>query len=148
MSIIIDNLILCSTSEIFYKEYIGKISLHINISEIKKCPNIYGIVQVNLFLIDDTFQDINEDGILFNIIKLIDFYIKNDKEVLVNCSTGSSTSAAIVIAYLMYKNKLSVQEAISFVRQKRPSINPNYGFVCQLYNLKDSLHNLDNISLN
>ena len=79
-----------------------------------------------------------------HLIKLIDSHLINNKKVIVNCFAGVSRSATIVISYIMYKNKLSVQEAIEFVKTKRSIINPNYGFVCQLYNLQESIHNLDN----
>ena len=44
----------------------------------------------------------------------------------------------------MYHLKINVMDAINFVRQKRPIVNPNYGFVCQLYNLENIILNLDN----
>jgi len=57
---------------------------------------------------------------------------------------GISRSSTIVIAYVMYHLKINVMDAINFVRQKRPIVNPNYGFVCQLYNLENIILNLDN----
>ena len=70
-----------------------------------------------------------------NIIKYFGeclLFIDDNKKVLVHCMAGSSRSATIVIAYLMWKNQLDFKETVKFVEQIRPCINPNYGFVKQL----------------
>ena len=70
-----------------------------------------------------------------NIIKYFGeclLFIDDNKKVLVHCMAGSSRSASIVIAYLMWKNQLDFKETVKFVEQIRPCINPNYGFVKQL----------------
>jgi len=144
MSLIIDNLYLASASEVYNKESTLNIKLHINAQESKIFPDIDAL-QIHLNWKDTPLQNINENGIFFHIIRLIDSYINEGKQVLVNCYAGVSRSATIIIGYLMYKNKMNVQEALTFVRQKRPIINPNYGFVCQLYNLQDEIHKLDNV---
>ena len=41
-------------------------------------------------------------------------------------------SSTLVIAYLMRKKNWSFKEAITFVRQSRPSVLPNLGFERQL----------------
>lgn len=147
MSLIIDNLFLSSISEMYNKVETKNTKLHINAQQDKVFPEFDNIqTQINLKWKDNPLQNINEHGILFHIIRLMDSYISEGKQVLVNCYAGVSRSATIVIGYLMYKNKMNVQDALSFVRQKRPIINPNYGFVCQLYNLQEELHKLDNIS--
>eukprot|EP01017_Pseudomicrothorax_dubius_P042430 TRINITY_DN6924_c0_g1_i4.p1 TRINITY_DN6924_c0_g1~~TRINITY_DN6924_c0_g1_i4.p1 ORF type:complete len:203 (-),score=16.70 TRINITY_DN6924_c0_g1_i4:197-805(-) len=52
--------------------------------------------------------------------------------VLVHCFAGISRSATIIIAYLMSKYKWSYESTAKFVRDRRPQINPNSGFVDQL----------------
>jgi len=150
MSTIIDNLILSSRDEILYDKLnnnsgtIGKTKLHINAAiEVEQLFSYDNCVQINLNWNDQPLQNINQNGILFILVKLIDSYLKDNKQVLVNCFAGVSRSTTIVIAYLMYKNKWSVYDAISYVRCKRFIIEPNYGFICQLYNMEDKLHNLD-----
>ena len=39
-------------------------------------------------------------------------------------------------------------DALEFVKQKRPIINPNYGFMCQLWNLEFFIFHLDDGMLN
>jgi len=150
MSIIIDNLIISSREFIMYNklnnnsDIIKKTKLHINAArEVEQLFSFDNCLQVNLNWNDHTHQNINENGMLYILVKLIDFYLSDNKQVLVNCFAGISRSATIVIAYLMYKNKWDVYTALAYVRSKRFIINPNYGFICQLYNLQDKLHNLD-----
>jgi len=54
-------------------------------------------------------------------------------KVLVHCVMGISRSAAVVCAYLMYSRHLAASAAITYVRQRRPQVLPNYGFVKQLH---------------
>ena len=52
--------------------------------------------------------------------------------VLVHCVAGMSRSPTIVIAYIMNKYGLPFVEAFNFVKQRRPIVQPNPGFVQQL----------------
>ena len=49
-----------------------------------------------------------------------------------HCMAGVSRSATLVIAYIMKKYKMSLDEAKKLVEAKRPFINPNPGFIKQL----------------
>lgn len=60
---------------------------------------------------------------------------------LVHCKMGVSRSATIVIAYLIKIKNLSVDEAFDFVKKKRISINPNPGFMKQLYEYEKIIRN-------
>ncbi|XP_074562844.1 dual specificity protein phosphatase 1-like, partial [Curcuma longa] len=59
--------------------------------------------------------------------------------VLVHCFAGMSRSVTIVLAYLMKKNHITLHEALSLVRSKRPHVAPNHGFMTQLENFEKSL---------
>ena len=54
-------------------------------------------------------------------------------KILVHCKFGISRSPTFIIAYLSRYNKLTVDEALRFVCQKRSQIKPNNGFMKQLY---------------
>ncbi|XP_070579745.1 dual specificity protein phosphatase 12-like isoform X1 [Ptychodera flava] len=52
--------------------------------------------------------------------------------VLVHCAMGASRSAAVILAYIMQSEKLSLQDAVAKVKEKRERIRPNDGFMHQL----------------
>uniref|UniRef100_A0A8C8ZKE6 Dual specificity phosphatase 19 n=1 Tax=Prolemur simus TaxID=1328070 RepID=A0A8C8ZKE6_PROSS len=55
-----------------------------------------------------------------------------DGVVLVHCNAGVSRAAAIVIGFLMNSEETSFTSAFSSVKNARPSICPNSGFMEQL----------------
>lgn len=55
-----------------------------------------------------------------------------------HCVQGVSRSATLVIAYLMIKHHMTVQDALRLVRSKR-EICPNPGFLQQLCDLNEQL---------
>ncbi|XP_077603678.1 dual specificity protein phosphatase 19 isoform X1 [Crocuta crocuta] len=55
-----------------------------------------------------------------------------DGVVLVHCNAGVSRAAAIVIGFLMNSEEMSFTSAFSLVKNARPSICPNAGFMEQL----------------
>ena len=59
-------------------------------------------------------------------------FIKGEEKVFVHCAAGESRSATIVIAYLMWKKKMSFDKAYNLVKEKRSRIYPNFGFRQQL----------------
>ncbi|CAJ1080326.1 dual specificity phosphatase DUPD1-like [Xyrichtys novacula] len=59
-------------------------------------------------------------------------------KVLVHCARGISRSAALVLAFLMIKKRLTLVEAVETVRRHR-NILPNVGFLSQLCHLDCSL---------
>lgn len=65
--------------------------------------------------------------------------VESKGKVLVHCRAGISRSATLVLAFLMLKKNLSVQEALRTVRSKR-AIIPNDGFLRQLCELDDRLN--------
>eukprot|EP00741_Cyanophora_paradoxa_P013735 tig00020710_g13258.t1 len=54
-------------------------------------------------------------------------------------SGGRSRAAAIVAAYLMRVRKLTAQQALQYVLQRRPSVVPNRGFLRQLLSFQKEL---------
>ena len=58
-------------------------------------------------------------------------FIKGDEKVFVHCLAGSSRSATMVIAYIMWSEKKTFSEAFDMVKSQR-LVNPNLGFQEQL----------------
>ena len=56
---------------------------------------------------------------LFEAVKWIDDRIKEGKKVLVHCYAGLGRTGTVIAAYLIYKG-MEPDEAINFVREKRP----------------------------
>lgn len=52
--------------------------------------------------------------------------------VLVHCKAGQSRSPTVVIAHLMREERWATNKALRFVQQRRPSVQPNLGFMEQL----------------
>ena len=59
---------------------------------------------------------------------------------MVYCRAGMSRSATLCIAYFMRYHNMSMDEAFQFVKEKRPIIHPNPGFVRQLKQFEAKLH--------
>ena len=66
-------------------------------------------------------------------------FIKGEEKILVHCMAGSSRSATVVIAYLMWKEKKSFHDELNFVNGKRFYIFPNPGFLSQLRTFEKEL---------
>lgn len=58
---------------------------------------------------------------------------------VVHCFAGISRSATLVLAHLMIKYKITLEEALKRVRAARGQINPNPGFIAQLKQLEKHL---------
>jgi protein-tyrosine phosphatase len=66
-------------------------------------------------------------------------HISKGHQVLVHCQAGVSRSATMCIAYLMKEMGLTFLQAYACVKEVRPIISPNYGFVAQLLKYEKEL---------
>ena len=95
--------------------------------------------------VDDDFRT----NIICHFKECISFIEGKDK-IFVHCAAGMSRSPTIVIAYIMWKKKLRLNEAIKFVKEKRSVISPNDNFMNQLKIFEELLikndYNINNIN--
>ena len=125
-----------------------------NIEDLKK-KGIKKILTVMNSSSDSYF--FNEHGFIHKIIDILDEDYKNiiqyfgecirfingGEKVLVHCGAGASRSPTIVIAYLMWKNTMSFDDALKFVQKKRSIVCPNSGFKKQLKMFENILYEND-----
>lgn len=57
-------------------------------------------------------------------------------KVLVHCNAGVSRSTSVVIGYLIIHQKISFLQAFGLIKNKRPCVQPNVGFINQLKKLQ------------
>lgn len=85
-------------------------------------------------------NDTSGDDILQHFQQAISF-IKSNKSgsTLIHCRAGISRSSTIVMAFLMYSNNWSLNQAFTFVKDKRKCVAPNFGFLGQLQKFEEQL---------
>ena len=96
------------------------------------------------------FTPIYDKNIIKYFKECFDIIEKADK-IFIHCMAGVSRSATIVISYLMWKEKKSLEETLKKVKEKR-FVSPNFGFMEQLKIfeklLKENNYDLNKIDLN
>lgn len=73
--------------------------------------------------------------------KFIESAVACDGCVLIHCNAGVSRSAAMTIAFLMHSRGIPYHNAHAIVKEKRPAINPNQGFIKQLKTFEQKIFN-------
>ncbi|XP_056129100.1 dual specificity protein phosphatase 1 [Lampris incognitus] len=102
----------------------------INVSA--NCPNHFedSFLYKSIPVEDNHKADISS---WFNVaIEFIDSVRNKGGRVFVHCQAGISRSATICLAYLMRTNRVKLDEAFEFVKQRRSIISPNFSFMGQL----------------
>uniref|UniRef100_A0A8C4SCZ5 protein-tyrosine-phosphatase n=2 Tax=Erpetoichthys calabaricus TaxID=27687 RepID=A0A8C4SCZ5_ERPCA len=72
-------------------------------------------------------------------LDFIDLVLSQHGRVLVHCLAGVSRSAAVAIAYTMRHLGMTLDEAYRYVKERRPSISPNFNFLGQLQQFQSML---------
>jgi len=89
-------------------------------------------------IVDSETQEI--DAYFARCFAFIEKARTNKSSILIHCMMGISRSASITIAYLMKYNHLTLKKAFLLVKEKRPAISPNAGFMRQLYDFEEKLY--------
>ncbi|XP_057716544.1 dual specificity protein phosphatase 8 isoform X1 [Corythoichthys intestinalis] len=72
-------------------------------------------------------------------LRFIDSAMSSGASVLVHCAAGISRSPALAVAYIMYSSGMDLDHAYRFVKERRPSISPNFNFLGQLQHFQSTL---------
>ncbi|KAI0295742.1 hypothetical protein BC826DRAFT_1091313 [Russula brevipes] len=109
-----------------------------------RANNIHSILTVmrGRLSIPETFfrrqiplDDVEDADVLQHLVPSITFVqteLDKGKGVLIHCQAGTSRSATVAAAYIMYSQNVDTNTAMDLIRKVRPSINPNAGFMAQL----------------
>jgi protein-tyrosine phosphatase len=78
-------------------------------------------------------NDNSENHILLYLNNVLEFIEEaqsnNDGNILIHCYMGSSRSASITLAYLIYKYNFSLNKGLKYLKKKRDIININTNFI-------------------
>lgn len=80
--------------------------------------------------------------------KFIESALERGEAVFVHCVMGKSRSATIICAFLMYKYRVTLPEALAQLCEGRPACEPNPGFIEQLQVYHTMLEAADDIKAN
>lgn len=64
-------------------------------------------------------------------------HVNAGRPLVVNCAQGKSRSGAAATAYVMATRDLAAADALAFVRERRPFVQPNPGFMAQLVAMQE-----------
>ncbi|WOL00689.1 protein-tyrosine-phosphatase MKP1 [Canna indica] len=104
------------------------------------CPEYFksDLVYKTLWLQDSPTEDIT--SILYDVFDYFEDVRQEGGRVFVHCCQGVSRSTSLVIAYLMWREGQSFDDAFQFVKAARRIANPNMGFACQLLQCQKRVH--------
>merc|ERR1719383_1673794 len=71
--------------------------------------------------------------------QFIEEALRQKSAVLIHCQAGISRSSTILIAFIMFRSRLSMLQAYKFVKSKRTIISPNLNFMGQLLEFEQKL---------
>ena len=127
-------------------ENLTQFMLNVFDARLTKAPNDMkmgrNIEYLKIHVVDDLSSDILQ--YLDDAMQFIDKGIEKDNKLLVHCMAGRSRSVTVLIAYLMNKKHMSLDDAYDFVKARRDEASPNPNFMEQLETYQASLNEKNN----
>lgn len=104
------------------------------------CPEYFKghFVYRTLWLQDSPSEDIT--SILYDVFDYFEDVRDQNGKVFVHCCQGVSRSTSLVIAYRMWREGQSFDDAFQYVKAAREIADPNMGFACQLLQCQKRVH--------
>lgn len=137
MSFIIDGLYLSDEDSATDQNLLKENKIKSILTVAKECIPPEGFESMKIDVDDWEFEDLKCH--FDNCCEWIKKKREENKNVLVHCGAGVSRSSTIVIAYLMWGEKMSLKESFHLVKKQRPWIVPNEGFTKQLIEFECSI---------
>jgi len=129
-------------ARVYYELNNKDVKLIINCTE--EFPNFFqddlNIEYINIPILDENNTDISK---YFDTIadKIHNYLSKTQSSILIHCFMGASRSVAIMCAYLIKYNNMTVEDALAHIESLRPLINLNVDFFFQLIEWQMTLRN-------
>lgn len=142
------------TDHLYLSSFVGateynllKYGINCVITVCKEVPKVdlKNIESIKLEVIDRPSESL--DKYFDTLADKINEVAQNKGSCLVHCVAGISRSATIVLAYLMKHLKMSLREAHTLVKSRRPFIRPNLGFWKQLVDYEMSLFGKNTVKI-
>ncbi|KAI8498414.1 Dual specificity protein phosphatase 14 [Branchiostoma belcheri] len=108
-------------------------------------PNIPGVEHVRVPVNDVPHSQLSAH--FDAVCDKIEFVQKHGGRTLVHCVGGISRSSALCLAYLMKHKKMTLEEAHTHVKARRPFIRPNIGFWRQLIEYEKTLYKKNSVTI-
>lgn len=93
---------------------------------------------IHISLLDHPDEQIIEK--IKPILPIVHQLLLDAKPVLIHCMVGASRSVAFLICYCMKYKSWSLNYCLDFIKEKRPLISPNTGYLVQLQNYEKELN--------
>ncbi|KAF9449058.1 DSPc-domain-containing protein [Macrolepiota fuliginosa MF-IS2] len=114
------------------QEHRKKLGITHVVSVCHQCPSPGGSAATHLHI---AVEDTEYEDLLIHLPKTSRFIqeaLEEGGRVLVHCVMGVSRSTTVVAAFLMKHRKMDARSALRYIKQRRPQVHPNYGFIKQL----------------
>lgn len=135
---ILSNLLYLGSQDCVRKEVLEKygithvLSVGIETPPFEKCDHSVKAIFVECLDLPDT----ELPAVLKHTNEFIERCRLDGGKVLVHCNAGVSRSTSVVIGYLMNHQNFTFLQALGLVKNKRPCVQPNVGFINQLKKLQ------------
>jgi len=96
-------------------------------------PETFGYFNGKLKDMED--EDVRQ--LAYDVCKFIEKVLSQEGEtsVFIHCQAGISRSVAMVLGYLIIHEKMNLKDAFFLIKNKKPNVGPNKGYMQQLCQL-------------
>ena len=134
MNYIIDNIYLGDSEAAADEEYLKQYNITTVVNCAEEIPSNYKDIKV----LEIKLYDAIEQN-LFPKFEVAYKFIKKNSEhnILIHCAAGMSRSASLVAFYIMKERGWDYDTIYYFMKERRPVVDPNWGFAEQLRDYYD-----------